>query len=197
MRNKNALTVSAPVGRMSGDVLVGAVLVQGTASVSPPTGWILVRGDVNGSAVRQLVYAKVAGANEPSSYTWSLSARSNAIAILAAYVGPDPSATVDVSGGQANASSTDITAPAITTTVGGTLLVGVFGISTDTATTIAEPSGMISHAEVALPGGKPRLALELADEIPPQAGTSGPRTAVSARAGPSIGQLLALRPAAP
>jgi hypothetical protein len=196
-RNKNVLTVPAPTGRTSGDVLVGAVLVHGTASVSPPAGWTLVRRDVNGSAVRQLVYAKVAGGNEPSSYTWSLSAKSNAIAIVAAHVGLDPSATVDVSGGQANASSTAITAPAVSTTVGGALLVGVFGISTDTTTTIAEPSGMISHAEVALPGGRPRLTLELADEILPVAGTSGPRTAVSARAGPSIGQLVALRPAGP
>jgi hypothetical protein len=192
-RNLSSVSVERPSGVVSGDVLLASVLTATTPTVTPPAGWSVVRDDVNGSALRQVTYVKVAGANEPATYSWALSSQASATAILSAYRGVDTTTPIAASSGQANASSTDITAPSLTSPVANTLLAGFFGL--DANITVEEPEGMILQAQVQQTPGNQKLGAASSDEILVPTGSSGPRVATVGRAGASIGHLVALRPA--
>ncbi|HZD16612.1 MAG TPA: hypothetical protein VE669_00575 [Actinomycetota bacterium] len=176
-------------------MLVASVLVQGTASVTAPQGWTQIRDTAGGSDLRQVLYSRVAGGSEAASYAFSLSFKSSAAGTIVAYGGVDPINPVEASSGQANGSSTSITAPGVSTSVQGALLVGAFGIVSGSPTTITSPTGMLEQVQVTQSAGKPKLVLESADAILAQTGNTGPRTATVTKPAPSIGQLLLLRPA--
>jgi hypothetical protein len=148
---------------------------------------------VNGSALRQVTYVKVAGASEPATYSWALSSQTSATAIVSAYRGVDTTTPIAASSGQANASSTAVTAPSLTAPVPNTLLAGFFGLNASTS--IEEPGGMILQAQVQQTPGNQKLGAASSDEIRVPTGSSGSRVATAGRAGESIGQLVALRPA--
>ena len=77
VKSANALTVPRPTGVQAGDVMLAAITVNGSpASITPPVtgGWTLLRDEQSGSALRQYVFWKVAGA-EPASYTWTFPAK--------------------------------------------------------------------------------------------------------------------------
>ena len=126
-----SITVSKPSGVTTNDVLLGMVSVRSGPTITPPSGWTLVRSDVNGTSLTQAVYRKVAGGSEPSSYSWTFDGPVSAVVgTIVAYSGVNTGTPVDVSGGQANASSTSVTAPSVTTTVANDMVVGFFGTST-------------------------------------------------------------------
>jgi hypothetical protein len=191
-KDASSLTISKPAGAASGDLMVAAVNVRGTPTITAPSGWTLVRLDVNSSTMRQAIYTKIAATSEPSSYTWSFSAKGSTTGIIAAYQGVDPTTPVDAASGQATAASTSITAPAVTTTVPGTLLVGFFGTAANPATT--PPFGMIEQAELVQNAGKNKSSLETADAFLPATGSSGTRVATASTASTNVGQLVAIRP---
>ena len=85
-----SLTLPAPAGVVSGDVLVAVVDVIAAPSVTAPAGWSLVRTDVTTAAnaqTLQAAYVHVAGGSEPSSYTWSLGSKKGAAGAILAYSG--------------------------------------------------------------------------------------------------------------
>jgi hypothetical protein len=187
------LTVDAPAGLTSGDVMVAAIVVRSDATISTPTGWTLVRSDVSGSSLRQSAYVKVAGGSEPGSYTWTFSAQTPAAAgSIAAYTGVDTTTPVDVSGGQANASSSSVVAPSVTTTIANALVVGLFATANDG--TFSPPSGMTERTDVPVDGTAQATA-SLADVSQASAGASGTKTATASVSAVNIGALVALRPA--
>lgn len=192
--SRSAVPIPRPAGVAAGDVLTASILVVGPASVTPPPGWTPVRTDANGTAFRQFLYVRVAGATEPSTYRFVLSQTSKAAGTLAAYGGVDAAAPV-ASAGQANAASTSITAPSIPAQRAGDLVVGFFGIVPSVMTQIAPPPGMTERLEVAPASGSPRPALELSDAALVSAGDTGVRVATSSVAGASIGQVVVLRAA--
>ena len=80
-------------------------------ALSAPAGWSLVRrNNDSGGQVAEGVYVHVILGPEPSSYTWNFTSGNNAVAGIAAYSGVNTAAPIDVSGGQANAVSTNVTA---------------------------------------------------------------------------------------
>jgi len=142
--------------------------------------------------MRQAIYIRIATATEPSSFTWSFSASMSAAGVIAAYQGADPTTPVDASSGQPNPASTSITAPALSTTVSGALLIGFFGTVGNPATT--PPPGMIEQADVLQNAGKNKISLEAADTLLTATGSSGTQTATASQASTNIGQLIAIRP---
>ena len=190
---RSAIRIARPLGVVGGDVEVASILAVGAATVTAPAGWSLVRTDASGSVFRQMIYVHVAGSTEPSSYRWRLSLTSKGAGTLSAYGGVDPVSPIVASSGQANATSTSITAPGISNPAAGDVLVGFFGILTDQLNAIAAPDGMAERIEATPSSGTPKPALELADATLAQAGATGERTATAALAGPSIGQLVVLR----
>jgi len=150
-----------------------------------------VRGDTNGSVMTQSLYTHVVGDSEPASYTWTLSSAQSAAGGIIAYGGVSTVTPVDAAGGQANASSTSVTAPSIVTSRPGTQLVGFFG--TGAATTFTAPTGMVERGDVAS-AGTYKVTLEGADASRSTAGATGQAVARAVNAAANVGQLVALGP---
>jgi hypothetical protein len=186
-KKTTSIVVARPTGSANGDLMLAAILAGSTATITPPSGWTSVVTTTSGTAIRQSVFIKVAGASEPASYTWTVGTASHTVGAIATYRG---ATTVDVAGGQGNAKATAITAPSVTTSQTGTLLVGIFG--TAATTTIAPDLAMTELVEVPAPGtSKPTL--ELADQPLGGAGATGARVAIAGASARTIGQVIALR----
>src|SRR5438034_4484156 len=91
-------------------------------------------------------------------------------------------------------SSSPVTAPSVTTTVAGEMLVGLFGMA-DGRPTFTPPSGMTERFDVNS-GSSSGTASEGTDAVQAAAGSTGARTATATNAADSIGQLIALTPEA-
>jgi len=186
------LSVTKPTGLQAGDVMVAVVDVMGTAAITAPAGWTLIRDTANGTTMHQSAYWKVAGTSEPRSYAWTLSSAQLAAVAIAAYRGVATVSPVDVNSGGI-ATSASISAPSVTTTSGAELIVGLYGIATQA--TVTPPTGMLEQAEIAASSGKAKADTEISDDIQEQAGATGDRTATASRGGANIGQLVVLRQA--
>jgi hypothetical protein len=185
------LTIPAPAGASAGDVELMAIAARGAPTITAPAGWTSVRTDTNGTVMRQAVFRHVVGAGEPASYTWTLSSSQSAAGGIVAYGGVSTATPVDVSGGQANGSSTSVTAPSVTTTRPATRVVGFFG--TGSATTFTAPSGWTERGDVPS-SGTFRATLEAADLTRSSAGATGTAVATAANGAANVGQLVALAP---
>jgi chitodextrinase len=186
------LTIPAPAAARAGDVALMAIASRGAPRITPPAGWTLVREVGNSTTMKQAVYSRVVTASEPASFTWTLSSAQSAAGGIIAYAGVRNVTPVDVSGGQANPSSTSVTAPSITTTRAGTQVVGFFGIGV--ATTIAPPTGMVERGDVASSTGTYKVTLEGADVSQTAAGPTGAKVARAANGAANLGVLVALSP---
>ena len=188
----SSLTIARPAGAAPGDVLLAAVAVRGTTTITPPAGWTFVRLDNAAGYTIQAVYDRVVGSSEPPSYQWTFSSSNAAAGGILDYSGVDTAAPVDAQGGAVNGSaSTSIVAPSITTTAGDRV-VGLFGIGG--ANSITPPPGMTEAGQAASTAGSLHVTWEGSDFTPP-AGPTGTKTATATVAHPSVGQLVALRPA--
>jgi RHS repeat-associated protein len=185
-------TIAKPAGVVTNDVLVAGITMRGAPTITAPSGWTLVRSDASGSTVTQAVYRKVAGGSEPASYTWTFGAPiDGVVGAIAAYSGVNTTTPIDVSGGQANASSTSVTAPSVTTTVTNTKLVGFFGTADDA--TFTAPSGMTERTDILINSSQDGSASS-ADVTQASAGATGTKVATASKAAVNIGQLVALKP---
>jgi hypothetical protein len=195
----SSITINKPAGVVADDVMVASIVTAGTATITPPTGWFRARDpqtsialDFTSGTLHQVIYYKVAGSGEPSSYTWNFSAKQNGAGGIAAYSGVDTGAPFDVAAGQSNGSSMAITAPSVTTRVTDTRLVALFATAANAS--ISAPVRMSERGEMT--SGKVRVATEIADVNWPAISATGVRTATGATAAVNIGQVVALRPAA-
>ena len=190
---EDTLTIPVP-NHQPGDLLLATVNFRGSPDLSTPAGWNLLRRDENGTAVRMVTYWRVAGSSEPASYTWTFERRPPAVGSILAYSGvstPDP---IEASSGQANPRSSMVTAPSVTTQSPGAFVVGLFAVNKDAE--ISPPTGMTERSEVSSPGTEQYpVTGETADVEQATAGASGDKVATSTVNAPSIGQLVALRPA--
>jgi hypothetical protein len=190
----NTLLLAAPAGVAPGDVMVAAVAVRGTTTITAPAGWTFVRLDNAANYVIQAVYVRAATAAEPPSSTWKFSGAVPAAGGIMAYAGVDTAAPVDVHGGRTTAGSVKtITAPSVTTTTAGDEIVALFDIGGTNS--ITPPAGMLERAEAAVTAGTNHVTWEGADSRLATQGPTGIRTASASVAHPNIGQIVALRPA--
>ena len=190
----SSITVATPSGIVAGDVLLATIDVRGRPSITASAGWQLVRHDDGGSTMQKATYWKAATSGEPAGYTFGFSSSAGATALVSAYSGVSTTAPIDTHSGSANAASAQITAPAVTTTVPGTRLVGLFAIASSTS--ITPPSGMTERAEATAATSTYKITGETADTALSSAGSTGPRVATASRSTKNIGQLIALRPSA-
>ena len=189
-----SLTIPSPPGLSADDVLVAAIDVRGNPAITPPGGWTLVRLDVSGFVMRQAVYVRVAGANPPAAHTWTLSSAQSAAGGISAYAGVDTASPVIAHSGQTSSTNNtnQIVGPSITTSVGGAMILGVFGVANNTS--VAPPAGMTERFDVVSNAGRYPVVSSCAEVVQASAGATGNKTAISAINGWNIGQLVALRP---
>lgn len=70
----NSITISKPANLAVGDLLFAIISRNGAGTLTPPSGWTLLRTDVGGGAVfRQALYYKVATASDvaASNFQWT------------------------------------------------------------------------------------------------------------------------------
>jgi hypothetical protein len=205
--NSNAafLEINKPAGIVAGDFLIAQITVRGGTgtTITPPSGWTLVRRDDNGTTLAQAIYYKivVTPGSEPMKYRWDFGPGANvqrASGGIIRYSGVDTANPIDNSSGNTG-NGTSLTALSVTTTTPNDMLVGFFGLARSGGT-LTEPTGMTFRYEVVSGGGGATTGQArslAADEVQANPGPSGNRTAMASSnaSGPWVAQLVALRPA--
>lgn len=196
----SSIVIGKPAGVASNHVLVAHVSARGgtALTITAPSGWSLLDRRNSGTSLAQAIYVKVAGDSEPSTYTWSFNGSTRAAGGIIAYSGVDTTTPVEAVAGQANASSTVVTAPGITTSSANARVVGFFGSANGNDNgSIGAPSGMTARYGAGSSAGPNGVTVLAADQTQASAGSSGSKTTTGASSGAvSIGQLLALKPSA-
>jgi len=190
-----SLLCNTPAGVIDGDVMLTVVVWRSnSATLTAPGGWTEVLTDPHsGGALTLSIWRRVAS-SEPASYTWSISSAFNITISCGAWSGRDTTTPVNASGSQENASSTNITAPSITTNMDGCDIVyagcrqGASGFTPDAAFT--------ERADFQSTDAGSNTAQEIADRVQATLGATGTATATHAGAAINIGAQVALAPAA-
>jgi hypothetical protein len=131
------LVINNPTKTAAGDFLVAGITVNGGTGVTitPPSGWTLIRRTDNGTNVGMASYYKFATASEPGSYSWGLGATAvRASGGILRYTGVDTGTPINVSGGATGNDITSpyqVTAPAVSAGA-TTAIIGFYGIATGT-----------------------------------------------------------------
>jgi hypothetical protein len=183
-----SLSLTKPTGAAEGQVLVASVTAAGTGTVTAPSGWTAIASVTQGSTI-QLTYYRVAGASEPSSYSWSLGSKRVASGGIAAYSGVNQTVPVDATA-TASGASGNASAPSATTSVSGDLVL-VFA-SFGAVATVTPDASTTERFDVASGSN----ASELADFAQAGAGATSAKTITpSVSSGVWLAQTIALRDA--
>ena len=170
------LVLPRPDAVLQGDVLVATVQGSGGSGVTitAPTGWTRGTSTAPNSASKVATYTKVAGASEPSGYTFSFSASAEHAGTVAAYAGADTANPVHVVAAQVNADAESIRCPSVTSSLAGAMLICTGGATN--GFTFAYPAGMTERAEVRSGTTDTDRAVAVGDEPRPAVGATGTRT---------------------
>jgi putative pyrroloquinoline-quinone binding quinoprotein len=194
------LTINKPTGTLQNHVMIASIgLRPNTATITPPSGWKLVRRIDNSSTTASslAVYYKVAGASEGSSYAWTFSTSAGSAGGIQTFSGVDPTTPIDVEGGQNTASSLTHASPSVTTTVARAMIVTSYSFAS--AATWTPPSGMTEGfdvASIAVPNVAGQ-SIEGDYVLQTAAGATGAKTATASNdADVGNTHILALRPPA-
>ena len=195
-----SVSVTIPANVEVGDLLlVGIGHRAGSAgTITAPAGWTQLNGQLNSSTVlAAAIFQRIAEAGDAgSSVTFDSGSGSNTkiTAIAQAYGHVDQANPINGSGGQVNASSVNIVAPAITAP-NPSLIVNF--ASTATGTTIGETSGWSQSGAVSTGGGAAGSRNTSAQQSRDwSAANPGSVTAVASAAAVNIGVQIALAEAA-
>ena len=194
-----SITINAPAGTASGDVLIAIVAHQNgvNRNLVPPSGWTAVPSTdwSDGTNARIRSFFKVAGPLEPPSYTFTFAsgAGQDMSGGILAVLGGSPTAPVNASNGQNNGSvgSKNVTAPSISTTVANTLL--VFGGACNVSASFTPPVGMTEHWDIAS-SGTYKVATEAASQPLGALGATGIRVATASTSCRSVAVSIAIAP---
>jgi MSHA biogenesis protein MshQ len=127
------ITITAPVGLATGDVLI-AMVGQSNSSLpivkTVPAGWTLVLEQDDGSSNGLSVYSRVATSSDvagTTTYTWTFNGSARSGGVMLDFRGVLSTSPVIASASTVNGISGDYTAPSITPGIPNTELVVLFG----------------------------------------------------------------------
>lgn len=170
-----SLTIKVPSGTVEGDLLI-ATVIHGFASTTivPPSGWEQI-DLVSCESDRCMVGAwfRVSGGNEPDDYTFTWKSGERAVGAILRYSGADPDEPINASG-SATGTSAKPTAPSVDTTVGGTKVLRIAGVSDDLPVAINPAGASLFAVESNHQGaGVVDVGLVGVDDLQPTAGETG------------------------
>lgn len=182
----SSVTITKPTGVVLNDLMLVTVIRTG-GNLDEPDDWaqILYKAFTGGSLE---VYYKIAGSSEPASYDWPLNTTDALLVSISAYDNVDVDAPFDVFNIQANASSTSMTSPSVTTTVATDRLVFIGGVGGNYRATA--PSGMSEQADF----GIGNIGSYYADVDLSVIGDTGTKIATLTNAAANAAAVIALRP---
>ena len=195
-----SFTVNKPTGTQENDVMIAAIAIRPyTATINPPSGWTLVRrtDNSNTNSLSQIIYRKVAGSSEGTTYTWTLgNSPTGAAGGIMTFYGIDTTTPVNVENGQATPNSTSHSTPDVTTTVNNTMVVTAHGFTSSYYW--SPPTGMTEAVDIAnvTPPNQLGISIEMNYVAQPSAGATGVKTATAPSGDPDAGvaQIVALTP---
>jgi len=170
------LPLSKPSDVTAGDLMLASIAIHdgNTVTVAPPAGWTEVLRTDNDSNIGIDTYEKIAGASEPSSYTWVLSPQTRAQGGITRYSGVDPSNPIDVAAGNIGRSKIATTS-SITTTSANDEVVAVYalhvGSSNFAGDFFSTPTGMTEKYDSSYTTAGPTIASD--DTMQATAGVTG------------------------
>ena len=130
------LTIAKPSGTSANDVLVAQLVVNSSSTtITPPTGWKLIRNTNTATALLMASYYKVATSTEPSSYRWTFSAIQPATGGITAWIGANTSSPIDTSSGKVNGATAAASFTQITTHYANDLVLALVGVNGNTTVT--------------------------------------------------------------
>ncbi len=196
------LTINKPTGTVQNNIMIAAIAVRpDTATITAPSGWTLVRKDTNSSAIPDQIntYSKAAGASEPASYSWTISANTGAAGGILSFSGVNTASPIDVSGGQqVTGTTTSMAAPSVNTTEVNAMLVTSYCVTSSGTAGSAwtSPTGMTEAVDVSTSSGSAGESLGIDYVVQIAAGATGTKTAMVTGHNElfGLGQILALRP---
>ncbi|MGK0480299.1 MAG: hypothetical protein ACJAQ3_000262 [Planctomycetota bacterium] len=176
------LDVPTPAGMAESDIMIASIAIRpSSATITPPSGWVLVRrmDNAGGASNSLAVYQRVATASEPGTYRWSFSSSTGSTGAILAFRGVDVTAPVDIENGASTANATVHDAPSVTTTAARTMLVTAHAFSS--AATWTPPAGMTEAVDIASVTADTAtgIALEVNYELQTLAGATGSRAATA------------------
>lgn len=185
---RSTLTIGKPAGTADGDLLVAAIIVGTTDTVTEPAGWTLIQTTLYDTSTDKMhTFYKVAS-GEGASWDWTIGASVTCNGWVGAFTGcklTDIATQLVKSTNPNQAGVTNCVATGVTTTGVNTLLIGVWSMAG--ARTWTAPGDMTN---VSTSSGPSHL---VAWKVQAAAGASGNKTAVANSAGNGGAQLLAFR----
>ena len=128
------LSVPSPKEAQPDDLMIAALITSGEAQVGAPKGWELLKTVVDtgqtvaGQSVRTTLFWRAWGKAEPKTTTFSFSERTRGVATLQAYGNVDTANPVEaIAVATEDSSRQRHSLPKITTSVPGTVLLGIAG----------------------------------------------------------------------
>jgi type II secretory pathway pseudopilin PulG len=150
--NGTSVTVTAPSGISSGDLLIAAVSTDGSTSgsLASPAGWTLLdRGSDSATQVTLGVWYKIAGASEPANYTFTWTGNEQAYGWIMRFTGHNSSTPINTSAFQAGTSTSSTPpCPSVTTTVANTMIVRIGAF--DRALITVDSPGLSGHTTITM-----------------------------------------------
>ncbi|MEK7766458.1 MAG: fibronectin type III domain-containing protein, partial [bacterium] len=195
-----SLAFPTPPGTTAGDLIVTFLSVDGSPTITDPLGWTSL-GQVNSLAPHALrvIYKVATAADIGGTNTWSFTS-GRAAGVILSYAGVDAAIPVDAAGFVSDSvTGTTHSTFDITTTVPNDLLVTCMTVDVQGSTTVSNwtpDPAMTEIAEAASTGGAPNagVAVEVAEQARPGAGSTGTRSATDPQAGYGASYAVALRP---
>ncbi len=114
--SSSSITITKPTGTVQFDLMVAAISVYGTPTITPPAGWTLLftRSGLNGSLN---VYWKLAGASEGANYNWATNATGAMAGTIISHFNVNQSTPIDNFSSQSNSVSVSMTSPSVLSAV--------------------------------------------------------------------------------
>jgi len=189
------ITVAKPTSTASGDLLIAHLVVQSaTASWTGLDGFTSI-AEVQGSGMASRICYKVADGTEPDPFTFTVSAAGSGLAKLATVsritgARRNTSLVISANSGQANASSTTVTATTVTPVEANSLLM-FFACNGDSKTHsgYAIATSNPSWTEI-IEGTQSTLSFASAYALRPEITATGSGTASLSAAAANIGQMI-------
>lgn len=190
----STITQNKPTGVVSGDVMLAWIYVDTNGTISAaPSGWTQLDSQASattGQTYNMYVYYKVAGASEPTSYSWTASSPQYCEIALVAFSGVDTTTPIDAHGIRDAGSTASLVTPTITTSAANDCLVALLVCWNGNGGASAQNSYTLP-TNGAFSGNDEWLEYKLNAST----GSNGNQTFTCSTAGGSVAALVALKPA--
>ena len=181
--------INKPAGVASGEVLVATITAAGTGTITPPSGWTVIRDTT--TTLRQTSYYHVTGTSEPANWTWSLGSARLASGGIIAYSGVDTNVPIDASA-TGSGTTGNASAPSVTTNFASDTVVAAVGYTGTWLTNSVTPGASTTERYDVSNAG---TESEGADFTQATAGATPTKTLTPGTTGAWIAETIALDPA--